>query len=212
MTGVVSAATLTAWEHWSWSCSARAVNVWDLSTFLMGVRLYTPNLGRFLQVDPVPGGSANAYDYVSADPVNGSDLSGKAYIGPVSTLCGTRWWQRLLRCFRRPFPPLAPTNRSYSNYVYPRPLNEATFASGVMFGSGRTRQGRLRWKWLVLISLALYAGGGIFAANGGVPDQPKCRSSRLRTSTPGVSAPFSPSPRTVCPTPDDQYFPNPDSP
>ncbi|MGH9024234.1 MAG: RHS repeat-associated core domain-containing protein, partial [Acidimicrobiia bacterium] len=30
----------------------------------MGVRLYDPTLGRFLQLDPVEGGSANDYDYV----------------------------------------------------------------------------------------------------------------------------------------------------
>ena len=40
----------------------------------MGVRLYDPNLGRFLAVDPIEGGSAN--DYVAGDPVNGYDLSG----------------------------------------------------------------------------------------------------------------------------------------
>ncbi|MFJ6199592.1 LamG-like jellyroll fold domain-containing protein [Micromonospora sp. NPDC092111] len=44
---------------------------------LMGVRLYSPALGRFLQVDPVPGGSCNPYDYVCADPANETDLSGK---------------------------------------------------------------------------------------------------------------------------------------
>jgi RHS repeat-associated protein len=44
---------------------------------LMGVRLYSPALGRFLQVDPVPGGNSTAYDYCSADPVNCSDLDGK---------------------------------------------------------------------------------------------------------------------------------------
>ncbi|MFF2073148.1 PA14 domain-containing protein [Kitasatospora sp. NPDC058162] len=42
----------------------------------MGARVYLPVLGRFLQVDPVPGGSANDYDYVNADPVNGLDLAG----------------------------------------------------------------------------------------------------------------------------------------
>jgi RHS repeat-associated protein len=43
---------------------------------LMGVRLYSPALGRFLQVDPVPGGSCSAYDYACGDPVNNQDVSG----------------------------------------------------------------------------------------------------------------------------------------
>jgi len=38
--------------------------------------MYSPSLGRFLQVDPVSGGSANAYDYVDQDPVNELDLDG----------------------------------------------------------------------------------------------------------------------------------------
>jgi len=42
----------------------------------MGVRMYEPRLGRFLEVDPVEGGSANDYDYCSADPVNCTDLAG----------------------------------------------------------------------------------------------------------------------------------------
>ncbi|WP_282694234.1 DNRLRE domain-containing protein [Streptomyces sp. CC208A] len=44
---------------------------------LMGVRVYNPATGRFLSLDPVYGGSANAYDYVNADPVNAYDLDGK---------------------------------------------------------------------------------------------------------------------------------------
>jgi RHS repeat-associated protein len=42
----------------------------------MGARSYVPQIGRFLQSDPIPGGSANAYTYTSGDPVNSSDLSG----------------------------------------------------------------------------------------------------------------------------------------
>lgn len=45
-------------------------------TVEMGARQYDPMLGRFLQVDPVEGGSANDYDYSNADPVNESDLNG----------------------------------------------------------------------------------------------------------------------------------------
>ncbi|GIG63518.1 hypothetical protein Lfu02_78900 [Longispora fulva] len=44
---------------------------------LMGVRVYAPALGRFLQIDPIPGGSANAYEYGGQDPVNNVDLDGR---------------------------------------------------------------------------------------------------------------------------------------
>jgi len=44
---------------------------------LMGVRLYSPAIGRFLQTDPVDGGNATAYDYCGGDPVNCTDLDGK---------------------------------------------------------------------------------------------------------------------------------------
>ncbi len=42
---------------------------------LMGVRLYNSETGRFLSIDPVPGGNDNAYIY-PADPVNMYDING----------------------------------------------------------------------------------------------------------------------------------------
>jgi RHS repeat-associated protein len=43
---------------------------------LMGVRLYNPASGRFLSIDPIPGGNDNPYLYVT-NPVDGFDLDGR---------------------------------------------------------------------------------------------------------------------------------------
>jgi RHS repeat-associated protein len=43
---------------------------------MLGARAYLPQTGRFLQTDPLPGGSANGYDYANQDPVNEDDPSG----------------------------------------------------------------------------------------------------------------------------------------
>ncbi|MEO3808091.1 RHS repeat-associated core domain-containing protein [Sphaerisporangium sp. B11E5] len=43
---------------------------------LMGARVYNPAVGRFLQVDPIRGGSANNYEYSAQDPVNNGDAAG----------------------------------------------------------------------------------------------------------------------------------------
>jgi RHS repeat-associated protein len=52
----------------------------------MGEREYMPELGRFLQTDPVAGGSANSYDYVNQDPVNQFDFAGTAS-APGGCIC-----------------------------------------------------------------------------------------------------------------------------
>jgi RHS repeat-associated protein len=55
---------------------------------LMGVRLYNPTLGRFLQTDPVPCGSANRYDYARQDPLNTYDLDGRQCTASPSRIWG----------------------------------------------------------------------------------------------------------------------------
>jgi RHS repeat-associated protein len=45
--------------------------------YKMGTRYYDPALGRFTQVDPVEGGSANRYDYAAQDAINVVDPTGE---------------------------------------------------------------------------------------------------------------------------------------
>jgi RHS repeat-associated protein len=65
----------------------------------MGVRSYIPQIGRFLSPDPVPGGSANAYDYANANPVTGFDLLGESPSGHAcyqsSIGCECKLWAHL---------------------------------------------------------------------------------------------------------------------
>ena len=69
-------------------------------TVLMGERLYSPILGRFLQVDPVKGGSANSYDYAYQDPLNRLDPEGKwglpmfRYRSTFHHVVGNPWFHR----------------------------------------------------------------------------------------------------------------------
>ena len=64
----------------------------------MGVRLYDPNLGRFLQADPIIGGSCNTYDYVCGDPINKFDIPGTG--GSSGGHCGSLRGHRLKHCMK----------------------------------------------------------------------------------------------------------------
>lgn len=75
--GVARASNASS-PRYAWLGGARRDSGDDLGGLvLMGQRLYSPSLGRFLQVDPVAGSSANDYDYCHQDPVNARDLSGQ---------------------------------------------------------------------------------------------------------------------------------------
>ena len=71
-----------------------------LGLMRMGVRLYDPGLGRFTGVDPIEGGSANDYDYVNGDPVNGFDLTGthNADTSWCNWLAAAKHRSRIRRC------------------------------------------------------------------------------------------------------------------
>jgi RHS repeat-associated protein len=66
---------------YSWLGSDQRSTTLASGVVAMGARSYVPQLGRLLQADPIAGGSANAYAYGSADPVNNSDPSGESTSG-----------------------------------------------------------------------------------------------------------------------------------
>lgn len=62
---------------WASDPSRKTEGLFTLAIVQMGARVYLPSAGRFLQVDPVDGGSPNAYAY-AGDPINSTDYSGQS--------------------------------------------------------------------------------------------------------------------------------------
>ncbi|HSZ14187.1 MAG TPA: RHS repeat-associated core domain-containing protein [Solirubrobacteraceae bacterium] len=69
--------TTTTPAKYSWLGAGELQTELPSGVVAMGARSYVPKLGRFLQADPIPGGSANAYGYVYGDPIDESDPSGE---------------------------------------------------------------------------------------------------------------------------------------
>jgi RHS repeat-associated protein len=72
------AATGTATDNptgWAANPSRKTESLFSIPIIQMGARTYLPTLGRFLQVDPIEGGTSNDYAYVN-DPINQSDYDG----------------------------------------------------------------------------------------------------------------------------------------
>ncbi len=69
--------TTTTPPKYSWLGALELPTELASGVISMGARSYVPQIGRFLQPDPVPGGSANAYSYTFGDPVDSFDPTGE---------------------------------------------------------------------------------------------------------------------------------------
>jgi RHS repeat-associated protein len=93
--GVLGDSEAVGKQRYGWHGADQRAADAPAGVVLMGVRLYNPVTGRFLQVDPVYGGSCNAYEYTCADPVNGTDLDGKK--GCWSPWCHYKKTKKILK-------------------------------------------------------------------------------------------------------------------
>lgn len=104
-----------------------------LNPIQMGMRVYVPSAGRFLQVDPIEGGVENSYVY-PPDPVNDFDLEGKctkpSWIDKCTRYLNNamnavyRWGNRAYKAFR----PVK--NRPVKNFKVDKKITKQMTARG----------------------------------------------------------------------------------
>jgi RHS repeat-associated protein len=143
-------------QRYGWHGAAQRSGDAPGGVILMGARLYSRDLGRFLQVDPVAGGSATAYDYCNADPVNCSDLDGKL----------PRWMKSVGRHLKNNW-------RSYAvgAVCIVGSVLACGVASAINIGynayQSKRRTGRVDWRGVAFDAGLTLAGGGIGRMIGG---------------------------------------------
>jgi RHS repeat-associated protein len=153
---------------YTWLGSQKIPTTLPSGIMAMGARSYVPQLGRYLQTDPKPGGSENQYAYVYGDPVNTTDLSGEwtfeaaAWVVEANAGWGAREEQaqlareqaareeaeRLaaeaaaLAAAQAAMPAESPQPKWVEEYAMGGPSLEETLASeGVVAGGGIEREG-----------------------------------------------------------------------
>ncbi len=70
---------------YGWEGAAQRSTADQAGIIQMGARQYNPTSGRFLTLDPIPGGNPNPYTY-PPDPINNEDLDGE-YSAPEWLAC-----------------------------------------------------------------------------------------------------------------------------
>jgi RHS repeat-associated protein len=144
---------------------------------LMGARLYNPATGRFLQQDPVYGGSCNTYEYACSDPQHSVDLDGR--LKRV-----WHWWGLEIRYSKRETADLA-----YWYYEWPKDLSWLIGGTAAFWATRIFQAGRLA-SLMNPISAVIFITGWVLLAIGGTASKAKSRGECFRANKPFIGPPF----------------------
>jgi RHS repeat-associated protein len=90
--------TISGGMGWAAAPERKAEIMFSIPIVQMGARVYLPTLGRFLQIDPIQGGTESAYAYAN-DPINSSDYSGTKLWGWIATIVAVVVVVAVVACF-----------------------------------------------------------------------------------------------------------------